>query len=126
MLPEHWIEHRREDGELVGWIEIEGEAFHAHDILGRRVSSEPLDWVAAESVLEELGIGFLADRYLLRLPDGSERPVRISEVSSRGIVVIADEFGGASAVGSDADTFELPFPVPDALRPITHSRERPD
>jgi hypothetical protein len=78
---------------------------------------EPVDWLQAEEMLDALGIGFLADRYLLVLPDGSERPVRISEVSPDGITVVADEFGSASAVGANSDRFRLPFPAPDDLRP---------
>ena len=35
-------------------------------------------YVTAEELLEDRGIGFLADRHLLRLPDGTDRPVRIT------------------------------------------------
>src|SRR5690606_28864964 len=86
MLPPDWIEHRRADRELVGWIALEGDDFLAYDILGRQVTSEPVDWLAAEELLDELGIGYLADRYLLTLPDGTERPVRITEVNTQRIV----------------------------------------
>lgn len=118
MLPADWIEHRRSDRELVGWIVPEGEGFLAYDILGRVVTDVPVDWLAAEEVLDERGIGYLADRYLLRLPDGAERPVRISEVSTERVVVVADEFGAASAVGAQADRYELPFPVPAVLKHV--------
>ncbi|MBX3092330.1 MAG: hypothetical protein KF801_07445 [Cryobacterium sp.] len=116
MLPRDWIEHRREDDrELVGWIAPEGDGFRAFDILGRPVVAGVLDSLNAEEVLEERGIGFLAARHRLRLPDGSERPVRISEVDTTRIVVIADEWGSASAVGSEADAYELAFPAPEDL-----------
>jgi hypothetical protein len=72
-LPEHWIEHRREDGERVGWIVPPGEGFLAYDALGRRATPDPVDW-------------------------------------------LTDEFGGASAVGSGAETIRLPFPAPEILR----------
>ena len=117
MLPNGWIEHRRQgDRELVGWIEPHSDGFRAYDILGWPVGTDTVDWVTAEDALEERGIGFLAERYRLRLPDGTERPVRISEVNTSCIVVIADEWGSASAVGSNADTFELPFPAPKVLQ----------
>ncbi|WP_432543341.1 hypothetical protein [Kineococcus sp. SYSU DK002] len=116
MLPGDWFEHRRHDGERVGWIVPDGEGFRAVDVLGRPVTPEPVDWVAAEEALEDLGIGFLADRYLLRTPDGRERPVRISEVGTEGVTVVTDDFGGASAVGSGSERIDLPFPVPAALR----------
>lgn len=118
MLAGDWIEHRRaEDRELVGWIVPEGEGFRPVDVLGRRVTAAPVEWLEAEEILDALGIGFLADRYLLSLPDGSKRPVRIAEASPDGITVVSDEFGSASAVGADSDRFRLPFPVPEELRP---------
>lgn len=118
MLPEDWIEHRRsEDREPVGWIVPDGDSFRAVDILGRPVTPEPVDWLEAEETLDALGIGFLADRYVLLLPDGTERPVRIAEASPEGITVVADEFGSASAVGARSDQFRLPFPAPEDLRP---------
>ena len=117
MLPDEWIEHRREDREPVGWIVPDGEGFRPVDRLGRWMTSAPVDWLSAEEMLEALGIGFLADRYLLRLPDGTERPVRISEASAEGVTVVADEYGSASAVGAGSDRYRLPFPAPDTLRP---------
>lgn len=118
MLPEDWIEHRRsEDREPVGWIVPNGEGFSPVDILGRPVTDAPVEWLEAEEILDVLGIGFLADRYLLSLPDGTERPVRITEAGPEGITVVADEWGSASAVGANSDRFRLPFPVPEELRP---------
>ncbi len=117
MLPDDWIEHRRADGETVGWIVPDGDGFRARDLLGREVTAGVVDWLEAEETLDDLGIGYLADRYALRLPDGTERPVRIAEASVRGITVVADEFGAASAVGATLDRFRLRFPAPDELRP---------
>jgi hypothetical protein len=116
VLPEDWIEHRRTDGETVGWIVPDGDGFRAKDLLGRDATGAAVDWLDAEEALEELGIGYLADRYALRLPDGSERPVRITEASVRGVTVVADEFGAASAVGGVQDRFRLEFPAPPELR----------
>ena len=77
-----------------------------------------VDWLSAEELLDDLGIGYLADRYALRLADGTERPVRIAEASVRGITVLADEFGAASAVGATPERFRLGFPVAGELRPL--------
>jgi hypothetical protein len=63
-----WIEHRRADGELVGWLVPDGEAFHVVDLLGRTRTDAPLEWVDAEEALDALSIGYLADRYSLRIP----------------------------------------------------------
>ncbi len=80
------------------------------------MTTEPVDWLEAEETLEGLGIGFLADRYLLRMPDGVERPVRICEVGAEGVTVVTDDFGGASAVGSGSERIRISFPAPAALR----------
>lgn len=113
-LPGDWIEHRREDGECVGWMVPDGGRFRPRDILGRPVGG-PVDWLEAEEALEERGLAFLAGRHVLRLPDGRERPVRISQAGPEGVEVVADEFGAASAVGAGAETFRLPFPAPGEL-----------
>jgi len=113
-----WIEHRRSDGEHVGWMVPAGEGFHVIDLLGRQRTEAPVDLPDAEDAFETLGIGYLANRYTLRLPDGVERRVRIGEVSSSGIVVLADDFGSASAVGAKPEAFELPFPAPEGLRSL--------
>ena len=117
MLPPEWIEHRRPDGETVGWMEPDGEGFRPVDILGRRVTADPVEWHEAEEILEAHGIGFLADRFLLRLPDGTERPVRIAAVSIDGVIAVTDEFGSANVVGTPSERFMLPFPAPEVLRP---------
>ncbi|QNN54001.1 hypothetical protein [Nocardioides mesophilus] len=113
-----WIEHRRPDGELLGWMVPDGDGFHIIDLLGRQRTESPADWPDAEEALETLGIGYLANRYSLRLSDGVERRVRIGEVNRSGIVVLADDFGSASAVGANPEVFNLPFPAPEALRSL--------
>jgi hypothetical protein len=142
-----WIEHRRGDGELVGWMRPEGEGFVAVDLLGRDRSAA-VEWLEAEELLDELGIGYLADAYLLRrgggagagagagAGDGSSGDcdlaardltdevggetydvrVRIVEVSTARIVVKRDDFGDITA---SLEQFELPWPMPDSLRPMT-------
>ena len=118
MVPSAWIECRRPDGERVGWAVPAGEGFHAVDLLGRRRTETPVDWLETEETLARIGIGYLADRYHLRLADGDTRIVRISEASTAGIVAVADELGIASAVGAEPDTFDLPFPAPPTLHSI--------
>ena len=109
MTRDGWIEHRRGDRETLGWMVPAGDGFVVIDLLGRPRTA-PLEWLDAEEFLDELGIGYLADRYLY-----AGRPVRIGEVSTSGVTVIADEFGAASAVGADPERFHLPFPVPAEL-----------
>lgn len=116
MLSSEWIECRRGGGERVGWAVPADDGFHVVDLLGRRRTEQPVDWFDAEALLEAIGIGYLAERYTVRLADGSERTVRIGEVSTSGIVVVADDFGDASVVGAKPETFDLPFPAPAELR----------
>ncbi|AYF98544.1 hypothetical protein [Protaetiibacter intestinalis] len=111
---DEWIEHRRGDGERVGWILPVGDGFVAIDLLGRERTGQT-DWSSAENALEELGIGYLADLYELRQSDGAWLTVRIAEVSSTRVVVKDDDFG---AVGAPQRFHELPLPVGDELRPL--------
>jgi hypothetical protein len=109
------IEHRREDGERVGWLRPEGDGFVAVDLLGRELGG-PVDWLAGEELLEATGIGYLADPYELRLDDGRWLRVRLTEVSTERIVVKNDDFG---AIDAPQRFFTLPFPIPETLRPLT-------
>jgi hypothetical protein len=111
---EDWIEHRRADGERVGWMRPEGEGFVPVDLLGRAVSGA-VDWLTAEETLDGIGIGYLADLYELRLDDGSWLRVRLAEVSPTRIVAKQDDFG---AVGAPQLYYTLPFPIPETLRPL--------
>ncbi|WP_053386512.1 hypothetical protein [Leucobacter japonicus] len=111
-LPESWIPHRREDGELVGWIEPEGDGFVPFDLLGRPRATAPIDWLDAEAALEEIGIGYLAEIYALRTDAGEWIRARIVEVSPEGIGAKEDDFGDIGAVVA---SFALPFPIDDRL-----------
>jgi hypothetical protein len=109
-----FIEHRRPDGELVGWLRPEGEGFVPVDLLGREHGGA-VDWLDGETLLEELGIRYLADPYALRLENGTELRVRITEVSTRGIVVKKDDFG---AIDAPLVRYELAWPMPPELTPL--------
>ncbi|MGO4594542.1 hypothetical protein AB4Z18_12050 [Leifsonia sp. 2TAF2] len=108
-----WIEHRRGDGERVGWLRSEGEGFVPVDLLGRDLTG-PVDWLTGEEILEAAGIGYLANRYELRLEDGRWLQVRLTEVSTQRIVVKKDDFG---AIDVPQVVYTLPFPIPESLRP---------
>lgn len=119
MIPADWTPHHRDDGELVGWIHPVGEDWAAVDVLGRPASA-PTDWLSAEESLENAGLAFLADPWML---DGeAERPlrVRIVEVTpgdageSGRIVVKIDDFGDVT--GGLGQRFTLPWPMPERLR----------
>lgn len=53
-LPADWVEHRRDDGERLGWIFPSGAHYTAVDVLGRTVAADvewlDADWGAAAAV----------------------------------------------------------------------------
>lgn len=108
MIPDSWIPHRRGDGELVGYVRQEGEDFVPVDLFGHDLAGVG-DWHAAESTLEETGLGWLADAWMLRMDDGSHERVRIVEVSPERVVVKPDDFGDMS--GPEQPRFEVEVPV---------------
>lgn len=85
--------------------------WQAVDLLGRPVGG-PGEWLDVEADLDARGLGWLAERWQFE-----GRPVRIAEVSTTAVVVVADEFGAASNVGAEPDRFTLPWPAPSELHP---------
>ena len=118
-VPTDWIEHRRHDRELVGWIrparDDEGDGdFVVVDLLGCE-RTDAVNWLTAEEALEELGIGYLADPYELLLDDGRWLRVRITEVSTDEIRVKRDDWG---AIDIPLLEYTVPFPMPHTLRTV--------
>lgn len=109
-IPEDWIEQRRNDRELLGWVVPHGEDFVAVDLLGR--TSPPCDWLGIEEDFESTGIGYLALPYLYRPEGEPEVQVRILEVSPAGITVKVDDYGDVTA---ELKTYRLRWPVEDQL-----------
>ncbi|MBU1588884.1 MAG: hypothetical protein KKH51_13205 [Actinobacteria bacterium] len=112
-MPADWIEHRRGDRELLGWMRPSGDGFVVVDLLGRELTGE-VDWFAAEKTLDDLGIGYLADAYELLLEGGWLR-VRLTEVSTECIRVKREDWGDMT---SPHTTWEVAFPLPDTLRAL--------
>jgi hypothetical protein len=111
-VPSDWIEHRRGDRELLGWMRPSGDGFVAIDLLGREISGA-LDWLAAEELLDDLGIGYLADPYELMLQNGTWIRVRLLEVSADRIRLKKDDWGDMSVPQVE---FVVEFPIPERLR----------
>lgn len=119
MIPDDWTEHRRDDGELLGWIRPERDLWLAIDVLGREASAA-IEWLEAEAALEEVGLSWLADPWMLEGEGPAPLRVRILEVTPSDpqghgrIVVKIDDFG---AIGGElAQQFVLPWPIPSRLR----------
>ncbi len=114
MIPPDWTPHRRDDGELVGWIRPEGDDWVGVDLLGRDATAA-LDWLDAEAALEEHGIRWLADIWMLDGEADAPLRVRIVEATPDHVVVKLDD--GGAVGGPPVPRFELPWPAPDRLRP---------
>jgi hypothetical protein len=113
-VPSAWIEHRRGDGELLGWMRPDSDGFVVVDLLGRSLTGT-VDWLTAEETLDSAGIGYLADPFELLLDDGRWLRVRITELSRDEIRVKRDDWGD---INVPLVEYTLPFPVPDQLRPL--------
>lgn len=113
MIPDDWTAHRRDDGELIGWIRPEGDDWLAVDLLGRDVSG-PLDWLDAEAALEDHGIAWLADVWMLEGEAHGAIRVRMVEVTPERVVVKVDDYGDVSRHSRQV---ALPWPAPARLRP---------
>jgi hypothetical protein len=111
-----WIEHRRGlDGELLGWMHPVGEGFVALDLLGRP-RTEVVDWAAAEGMLDEVGIAYLAEPYELQIEPGHWLRVRVTEVSASHITFKKEDWGDMNAPQL---FYTRTFPLaPDQLRPL--------
>lgn len=120
MVAADWTPHRRDDGELLGWIRPDGDDWVAVDVLGRPASAAT-EWLDAEAALEEHGIAWLADPWMLE--GEGDRPLRVrilevtpDEASVPGrIVVKLDDFGDMTRPATAQ--FVLSWPIPDRLRP---------
>lgn len=114
-----WTPHRRDDGELLGWIHPAGDDWVAVDVLGRPASA-PTEWLDAEAALEAHGIAWLADAWMLEGEDSRPLRVRIVEVTPDRegrpgrIVVKVDDFGDVTR--PPTAQFVLPWPIPARLR----------
>lgn len=123
MLPESWIPHRRDDGELIGWIDmtVAEPRLVPIDRLGRAL--EPVDdWFEAEEALDAVGLRFLAARYVYRGAGGTDDDdddaaqaitVRISQVYDDRIVLTT---ALTDAIEDVRREIVVPFPAPDGLR----------
>lgn len=114
MTNEEWFPHRRDDGEVVGYIRADGDLWCGLDILGRPVV-ESVEWLEAEDALEDRGLQMLLEPHVL-VHEGRERRVRIVEVTPERVKVVDDEDRDANVIGAVHEVFTLSLPVGDRLR----------
>ena len=73
-------------------------------------------WVALRAMIVltvALGIGYLADVWMLEREGGTPLRVRMLEVTPARIVVKVDDYGDVSRA---TERFTLPWPIPAGLR----------
>jgi hypothetical protein len=108
-----WVPVRRDDGEVVGYLEPTTPEFDAvipRNRLGHPVAG-PLEYVEAEELLVERGIGELAESWRL---DGGEQALSIAELSPHGIV-LRDALRAKALVPTD----DVHVPWPDLAGRLT-------
>lgn len=112
-VPADWTPHRRDDGELVGWIHPDGDDWTAVDVLGREVVAS-VDWLDAEEALEARGLSFLAEPWMLERDGEPPLRVRMVEVTPARIVVKTEDHGD---MNHPTERHEVAWPLPASLRP---------
>lgn len=115
MIPTDWMPHRRRsDGELVGYLVLDGDGFVPLTVFGYPLAGS-CDLEDAEQILEQRGLAVLADRWVVEdAVDGGPHagmPVRIVEVTSERVRVVDDADRAANVVGADLTTYDLPVPT---------------
>ncbi|GAB3560594.1 hypothetical protein [Spelaeicoccus albus] len=116
MIPQHWLEYRREDDdELIGYLSPGDESDGVYTPM--TVFGYPLGdagvYPDAVAALESTGLSYLADRWTLRL-DGAREPiaVQIVEANPDRLTVKNVDYGHDGNIG---DLFTLEVPVSQAL-----------
>lgn len=117
MIPADWEPHHRDDGELIGYLVAdERDLVVPINLVGHPIGAA-MERFAAEDALEDAGLSYLAEPWLLRHDDGSEQRVVIIEVDADHVAVTDAQF--ALVVGRPTDMVDrVTLSVPtDRLRP---------
>ncbi len=104
---------RGSDNEHVGYLRLsEDDRFVPIDLMWNELAG-PQELTDAEALLEELGLSYLAEDWLLDV-EGHPEPVkvRIREITPERITVASADYGYPADIGTP---FVLPNPAP-ALR----------
>jgi hypothetical protein len=119
VIPATWAPYyRADDGELIGYlVQDEDDLVVPVNLVGHPVGGA-MDEYLAEQTLEDVGLSYLAEQWLLRQDDGTDKRVVILEIDADHVVVGDAEF--ALVVGRPADMIgeRVTLAVPtDRLRP---------
>ncbi len=115
MIPSGWVRYlRTEDDELLGYIVPEAEGRVTPVTVFGLALAPPGPRDEAERRLDEVGLSYLADRWLLDV-DGREEPVNVEivEAGPHTVTVKCVDFGYEQNYGT---LFTLAVPVDGRLR----------
>ena len=117
MIPADWEPYTREDGEVIGYLVADEDGLVVPINLVGHPIGEAMARFAAEDLLEDAGLSYLAEPWVLRHDDGTEQRVVIVEVDANHVVVTDAQF--ALVVGRPSDMVDrVTLTVPtDRLRP---------
>ena len=109
MIPAHWRpHHREEDHEVLGYLAPEGDGYVPMTPFGHPVS-RALPEGRAREVLDGRGLSYLAEPWLLTLPDRDEPvTVRIVEVTPHRMRVANADYGYEEADIGHVFVLEVP------------------
>jgi hypothetical protein len=107
VIPQDWLpHHREEDGELLGYLRPVDDGFVPVTLFGHPLG-EAGDEYDAAAVLDEIGLSYLAGRWLLTVADRPEPvAVQVVEVDADQVRVKSIDYG--YEIGA---VFTLPVPT---------------
>ena len=112
VIPADWQPHHRDDGELIGYVVAEENGLVVPVNLVGHPIGDAMDRFAAEELLEDAGLSYLAEPWLLRHDDGTEQRVVIVEVDADHVVVADAQFALVVGLPKDmAETVTLTVPT---------------
>lgn len=114
MIASSWAPYYREDdGELLRYLVPDGELFIPVTLFGYELG-EAADEYDASQILESIGLSYLADTWVLTIPDRDEPiNVQIVEASPEALKVKSVDYGWEQDYGT---IIELPVPETGRLR----------
>lgn len=117
MIPAHWEPHHRdEDGEILGYLAPAEDGLCVPVTLVGHALAGPGDADDARAALDSVGLSYLADRWLLTLPEREEPvSVQIVEASPARVRVANVDFGCTEV--DYGHVWVLDVPADDRLRP---------
>lgn len=105
--------YREDDGELLGYLVPDGELFIPVTVFGYELGAASDEYDASQA-LESIGLSYLADTWVLTIPERDEPiNVQIVEASPEALKVKSVDYGWEQDYGT---IIKLPVPETGRLR----------